>query len=48
MKSPEQHCISKQPGTELELGHMHLVSFRDRTHPVLPPSHKDVASVYLA
>lgn len=43
-----EHGILKQASVELELGPMHPCCFGDGTHPVLPPSHKDVASVYLA
>lgn len=38
----------RQPSVELEFRPMHPWCFREGTHPVLPPSHKDVASVYLA
>lgn len=43
-----EHKTTREPSEELELRPMHPWYFRDGTHPVLPPSHKDVASVYLA
>lgn len=43
-----EHKTLRQPSVEVEFRPMHPWCFRDETHPVLPPSHKDVASVYLA